>query len=169
MGKIILEPELAVSFQRGEPGAVGEVYRRTYKFLYLLAAGILSSQDDAFDAVHDVFARVIDRGIDVKDGSRLVSYLASAVRRRAYDILATRKRVEPDADAEAFPSFDSGNGYFVAICPDLSEKETAVLLLHLCFGFSFREIAELTSIPRSSLHDIYAGALKKARGTLEKK
>lgn len=169
MGKIILEPELAVSFQRGEPGAVGEVYRRTYKFLYLLAAGILSSQDDAFDAVHDVFAKAIDRGVEMKDDSRLLPYLVASVRRRAYDILATRKRVEPDADAETFPSFDSGNGYFTAICPDLSEKETAVLLLHLSFGFSFREIAELTSIPRSSLHDIYAGALKKARGILEKK
>ena len=169
MGKIILEPELAVSFQRGEPGAVGEVYRRTYKFLYLLAAGILSSQDDAFDAVHDVFAKAIDRGVEMKDDSRLLSYLATSVRRRAYDILASRKRIDGDAAMEEFPSFDSGNGYFAAICPNLSEKETAVLLLHLSFGFSFREIAELTSIPRSSLHDIYAGALKKARGTLEKK
>ena len=61
------------------------------------------------------------------------------------------------------------NSLPAAICPNLSEKETAVLLLHLCFGFSFREIAELTSIPRSSLHDIYAAALRKARDTLEKK
>ncbi len=163
MGKIVIERELAAAFRKGERGAVGEVYRRTYKFLYLLAAGLLKSPDDAFDAVHDVFARVIDRGIAMKNGSRLVSYLASAVRRRAYDFLSARKRIESDAEVENLPSFDSGNPYFASLCPGLSQKETAVLLLHLSFGFSFREIAELTSLPRSSLHDVYASALTKAR------
>lgn len=76
-------------------------------------------------------------------------------------------------EVEADPSLEiPWNGeptpYLNAVLPGLSRKEAIVLALHLYFGYSFREISDFSSLPRSSLNDIYRSALAKARARLEK-
>ena len=164
---IKIDNELASRFLKGDRGAVGEVYLLTYRFLYFVSASILSNEEDAFDVVHELFLKSLS-GFSLSKKESLVAYLSKTARNLSLNLLRKRKmEVEADPSLE-IPWNGEPTPYLNAVLPGLSRKEAIVLALHLYFGYSFREISDFSSLPRSSLNDIYRSALAKARARLEK-
>lgn len=160
---------LASSFVKGERKAVGEVYESTYRLLYFQAIRIVDDPDDAFDLVHDLFTKALEGKMKAVDPEKLVSYLVTSIRNSAINLVSRRAREEKIPDIEESGKGDPSPSYFEDIAPYLDKEEAEILIAHLVFSYSMREIAEFTGKGKSTVHDIYKKALKKAEEALKEK
>ncbi len=93
-----MEPELSLTDTQlleqlsvGDGRAFTEIYNRYFGVLYVHAYKILGSDDEAKDAVQDVFSSFWSRRNNITLSASLSSYLYSSVRNKVFDILQHRK------------------------------------------------------------------------------
>jgi len=144
--------------------------------LYRYASMILADREAAEDAVQQVFAALVARGLrGVSDPER---YLRRAVRNACYSLLRQRSsRGTPvagssDADfLEAVPGNADPVSHEIRIAlaaaiGDLPGEQREVLHLHVFEGRTFRESAETIGESPSTVASRYRYALAKLRQTL---
>jgi RNA polymerase sigma-70 factor (ECF subfamily) len=157
------ERALVLSAQRGELEAFSELVRRHQRRAYAVARAIVTTHEDAEDAVQDAFLhayRALHRFLpDQAFGAWLHRIVANA----SLDI--TRRRKVRDADdlpeTIASPFRDPAESdelrmRLSAALAHLPERQRAVIVLHDVEGFKHSEIGRLLGIPegtaRSDLH-----------------
>ncbi|MBA4071539.1 MAG: RNA polymerase sigma factor SigM [Gemmatimonas sp.] len=157
------EKALILSAQRGELEAFSELVRRHQRRAYAVARAIVTTHEDAEDAVQDAFLhayRALHRFLpDQAFGAWLHRIVANA----SLDI--TRRRKVRDADdlpetiASPFRDPAEGDELRMRLSDALSrlpERQRAVIVLHDVEGFKHSEIGKLLGIPegtaRSDLH-----------------
>jgi RNA polymerase sigma-70 factor (ECF subfamily) len=157
------EKALVLSAQRGELEAFSELVRRHQRRAYAVARAIVTTHEDAEDAVQDAFLhayRALHRFLpDQAFGAWLHRIVANA----SLDI--TRRRKVRDADdlpeTIASPFRDPAESDELrmrlrAALAHLPERQRAVIVLHDVEGFKHSEIGKLLGIPegtaRSDLH-----------------
>jgi RNA polymerase sigma-70 factor (ECF subfamily) len=157
------EKALVLSAQRGELEAFSELVRRHQRRAYAVARAIVTTHEDAEDAVQDAFLhayRALHRFLpDQAFGAWLHRIVANA----SLDI--TRRRKVRDADdlpeTIASPFRDPAESdelrlRLQAALAELPERQRAVIILHDVEGFKHSEIGKLLGIPegtaRSDLH-----------------
>lgn len=94
----VKEPDLTLSDTElldrlcsGSEKAFIEVYNRYFGILYIHACKILSNEDEAKDAVQDLFSNLWSRRQGLVIKGSLSSYLYTAIRYRVLDILQHKK------------------------------------------------------------------------------
>ncbi|MBM3908321.1 MAG: sigma-70 family RNA polymerase sigma factor [Gemmatimonadetes bacterium] len=157
------EKALVLSAQRGELEAFSELVRRHQRRAYAVARAIVTTHEDAEDAVQDAFLhayRALHRFLpDQAFGAWLHRIVANA----SLDI--TRRRKVRDADdlpeTVASPFRDPAESDELRerlrdALARLPERQRAVIVLHDVEGFKHSEIGKLLGIPegtaRSDLH-----------------
>ena len=157
------EKGLVLSAQRGELEAFSELVRRHQRRAYAVARAIVTTHEDAEDAVQDAFLhayRALHRFLpDQAFGAWLHRIVANA----SLDI--TRRRKVRDADdlpetiASPFRDPAESDELRMRLNDALSrlpERQRAVIVLHDVEGFKHSEIGKLLGIPegtaRSDLH-----------------
>lgn len=157
------EKALVLSAQRGELDAFSELVRRHQRRAYAVARAIVTTHEDAEDAVQDAFLhafRALHRFLpDQAFGAWLHRIVANA----SLDI--TRRRKVRDADdlpeTVASPFRDPAESDELRLrlhdaLAQLPERQRAVIVLHDVEGFKHAEIGTLLGIPegtaRSDLH-----------------
>jgi RNA polymerase sigma-70 factor (ECF subfamily) len=157
------EKALVLSAQRGELEAFSELVRRHQRRAYAVARAIVTTHEDAEDAVQDAFLhayRALHRFLpDQAFGAWLHRIVANA----SLDI--TRRRKVRDADdlpeTIASPFRDPAESDELRMrlrdaLSHLPERQRAVIVLHDVEGFKHSEIGKLLGIPegtaRSDLH-----------------
>ncbi len=157
------EKALVLSAQRGELEAFSELVRRHQRRAYAVARAIVTTHEDAEDAVQDAFLhayRALHRFLpDQAFGAWLHRIVANA----SLDI--TRRRKVRDADdlpetiASPFRDPAESDELRMRLSDALSrlpERQRAVIVLHDVEGFKHSEIGKLLGIPegtaRSDLH-----------------
>ncbi len=157
------EKALVLSAQRGELEAFSELVRRHQRRAYSVARAIVTTHEDAEDAVQDAFLhayRALHRFLpDQAFGAWLHRIVANA----SLDI--TRRRKVRDADdlpeTIASPFRDPAESDELRMrlsdaLARLPERQRAVIVLHDVEGFKHSEIGKLLGIPegtaRSDLH-----------------
>ena len=131
---------------------LGQIYQDQLLFLRRFACRLLGNQEDAEDAVQDVFLKLIgnpDRIMRMSEEERK-AYLIICVRNQAKTILR-RRNLSPELEWEE-ARMSHGHREINQIEDILSIKEALaklpeqqqdILILHYHWGLSFREIAEL--------------------------
>lgn len=155
---------------RGEERALAEVYDSYSKGLYHYALAMLFREQDAEDALHTVFMRLVDlakRGDLHTDN--LQGYLYRALRNEALTLIERRRMSEEKARARS-------NGMIHAASPDITPLEAMrvneavkrlpleqreVIVLKIFEDFTFREIAELTGEKLDTVASRYKYGVKK--------
>lgn len=157
------EKALVLSAQRGELEAFSELVRRHQRRAYAVARAIVTTHEDAEDAVQDAFLhayRALHRFLpDQAFGAWLHRIVANA----SLDI--TRRRKVRDADdlpeTIASPFRDPAESDELRrrlrdALARLPERQRSVIVLHDVEGFKHSEIGKLLGIPegtaRSDLH-----------------
>jgi RNA polymerase sigma-70 factor (ECF subfamily) len=157
------EKGLVLSAQRGELEAFSELVRRHQRRAYAVARAIVTTHEDAEDAVQDAFLhayRALHRFLpDQAFGAWLHRIVANA----SLDI--TRRRKVRDADdlpeTIASPFRDPAESDELRrrlrdALARLPERQRSVIVLHDVEGFKHSEIGKLLGIPegtaRSDLH-----------------
>jgi RNA polymerase sigma-70 factor (ECF subfamily) len=125
--------------------------------LVTLASALLYDKTTAEDAVHDVFAMLIDRQATLKITQNLKQYLMTAVANAARQRYRTQKRAsEVSLDSEKTPETETQK-----------PPESAILALLRHFGeLRFKKIASMQSVSINTVQGRYRYGLDKLRSLL---
>jgi RNA polymerase sigma-70 factor (ECF subfamily) len=156
--------DLVRAARDGDVEAFGEVVRRTQAPSVMAARALIGDRHEAEDAVQDAYLIAFSRLRDLRDPTRFRAWFATILTRLA---LARRRRPSPPrlGDAQervpARPAADHARLDALQRAVDrLPDRYRAPVALHYLAGLSYREVAEVLSIPekrvKSRLHDARA-------------
>lgn len=171
----------AAGMKRGEravsahPVDLGEAYDTYAAPLYRYLVTLLGSEEDAEDALQEVFLAVGRKGLQhVRD---IQPYLFQTARRQAISLLRKRRRRarEPELAAQlSWIDIEACSEDDRALAIDLGRalqllppEQREIIVLHLSEGFTFPEIASVCGIPTNTAASRYRLALGKLRDALK--
>jgi len=171
----------AAGMKRGEravsarPVDLGEAYDAYAAPLYRYLLTFVGSEEDAEDALQEVFVAV--GRIGLKHIRDVQPYLFQTARRQAISLLRKRRRRarEPEVaaqlswiDIEACPDDDRALAIDLGrALQSLPPDQREVIVLHLSEGFTFPEIAALCGVSANTSASRYRLALGKLRDALK--
>ncbi|TRW23605.1 hypothetical protein FMM05_13165 [Flavobacterium zepuense] len=85
------DKELSFLLRQGDELAYAEIYDRFKGLLFVHAYKRLNNQEEAEDVLHDLFAALWDRRMELPIETNLPAYLYTAVRNRIFKIIAHKK------------------------------------------------------------------------------
>ena len=155
------------AFILGNEDAIGKVYDEYKNLMYFVIANYMSLPEDCEDVLSDSFIKAINHRGDLKDPSKIKSFLVTIARNTALDFLKKSKEI-PNSEVveEMYGENDSYNVMLNLLEPLLTNKETIVTYYRAVFSYSWQEIVEETGIPESTARAIYASAKEKLRREL---
>ena len=148
------------------------IYRRYRYYMYRIALAILKNPQEAEDAVHSAFVKIIENieKIPEPECIKTKSYIVTIIRNQAIDIYR-RKRNHPnveyiDANIGLCVTHEGENS--VAKCMmKLPERQRSILLLKYRHGYDLREIAKMLGITYRNAAQIEQRAKVKLRALCE--
>ncbi len=165
-----VERAWADRIRAGHMGAFEALYRMYWERLYAFAFRYLRSQQDAEDAVQEVFFRIWRGRVEWVPAGAVRNYLYLAVRNAALDRLqraavARRRRVgtaQLVTVAEIQPDLEAAElaAAVERALADLPPKRSAVCRLRLIDGLSYTEIAHRLAIGEKTVETQLARGLK---------
>lgn len=155
------------AFILGNEDAIGKVYDEYKNLMYFVIANYISLPEDCEDVLSESFIKAINHRRDLKEPSKIKSFLTTIARNTALDFLKKSKEiVNSEVVEEMYGEQDQYNVMLNLLEPLLTNKETIVTYYRAVFEYSWSEIVELTGIPESSARAIYASAKEKLRKEL---
>jgi RNA polymerase sigma-70 factor (ECF subfamily) len=178
----LADPDLAGQLAAGSQEALAELYDRYGRLAYSVALRVLGDPGRAEDAVQEAFLNIWNRAasFDARRGS-LRTWLLTSVRNRSVDYLRGRSAHERQElelqPALAEVGLRSDPWREVSLSLERSavrdamsslpaEQRQAVELAYFA-GYSHREIAEMTSVPLSTVKGRMRLALEKLSSYLQ--
>src|ERR1700682_6409878 len=178
----LADPDLVAQLAAGSQEALAELYDRYGRLAYSVALRVLGDPGRAEDVVQEAFLRIWNHAgsFDVSRGS-LRTWVLTAVRNRAVDSLRGRgahERQELElqpALAEVGPRSDPWREVSLSLERTAvheamnslpTEQRQAVELAYFA-GYSQREIADMTSVPLSTVKGRMRLALEKLSSYLQ--
>ena len=154
------------AFILGNEDAIGKVYDEYKNLMYFIIASYISLPEDCEDVLSEAFIKAINHREDLKDPSKIKSFLSTIARNCALDFIKKSKEVPNDLIDEMYGEEDQYNVMLNLLEPLLTNKETIVVYYRAVFSYSWAEIVEETGIPESTARAIYATAKEKLRKEL---
>ena len=126
-------------------------YRDYADMLYRVALSYLGNAEDAQDAVHDTFVKLIRHTIPFKDESYERAWLIRVTVNRCKDILKKRKNHLTLEYAEDIAESENSSSEVLNALSGLDEKYKLCVQLHYLEGFSVEETAVTLGISVSAV------------------
>lgn len=140
-------------FHRQEPDLAG-LYDRYADMLYRLALSYLRCDEDARDAVQDVFIKLVEHNLAFRDEEHERAWLVRATINRSCDLLRRRsvRASLPLEEVTHLPAQVSDEAREVLDCLSrVPEKYRAAITLHDLEGFSVEETARMLGVSQSAV------------------
>lgn len=152
--RVISEEGKAVHLFQSRALDLAGLYDRYANMLYRLALSYLRSDEDARDAVQDVFIKVVEQTPRFRDVEHQRAWLVRATINRSCDLLRRRsvRTSVPLDQAANLPAHVSNEAQEVLDCLSrVPEKYRAAVTLHDLEGFSVEETARMLRISQSAV------------------
>jgi RNA polymerase sigma-70 factor (ECF subfamily) len=136
-----------------------------YRYLvYYVSFDILKSEDEAKDIVNETFLKMYERRRDFMSESKLKYFLLVTAKNLSINLYnQTKNNLAYSDDIEGKYDEESVSIYLEKFKDVLDEEEYKFLVLHLIYGFTFREIAKANDLTTSQVSSKYQRGIKKLR------
>lgn len=166
---------LAERLARGEEAAFAELYDASADRLHRYLAALLRSRETASDVVQTAFLKAVKSRKRFRGVENPVAYLFQIARNEAMRSGSRRRMNERPleaADVRAAVSATTGQwddaDVVAAALAKLGDEDREIVDLKLFAGLTFREIADVLSVPLATVATKYRRALESLRPWLEK-
>ena len=124
--------------------------------LYRVALSHLQSDEDAQDAVQDVFIKYINSSPIFRDSDHEKAWFIRSVINRCHDLLRYKKvrnHITLDEIAEITSDTSENNlqQEVISLLSQIDEKYKSVIILHYLEGYSVKEVSSILKISESSV------------------
>ena len=178
------------AMMRGDKQGLRQVYEAYARYIFTIVYGILGSRENAEDVTSEFFIRLWEKCGQYTSGNGHKGYLAAIARNMAVDYLRKYKReeltaavhgMETDEDGDSKTvlsdrqrkmSVDTsvsveeeviGNMTLKEALGTLKPQERQIVDMKVLGGLTFKEIAEVLSLPMGTVTWRYQNAVKKLR------
>lgn len=177
-GYMIQEKRLMMRFNRGETEALRDIYALYKDDLVSLAAALLHNKTTAEDAVHDVFAKLIQNRTRLHITQNLRQYLMTSVANRSRQYYHSQRRaqvvpLEPETAEISGPRppdaallSDERKQHLADALAALPYEQREVILLRHYGELKFKQIAALHDVSINTIQGRYRYGLDKLRSLL---
>lgn len=166
----INDQSLVLQIQNGEQSAFAELYLRYKQGVYLYCMRFLGDSPAAEDVFQDVFLNCFEQLRHGKEITNIRGYLLSSAHNRCLNVLRNRKHPQPLDEIEEYIAQPMRNDddaqalqHMLQYIPP--ENRDALLLCEY-HGYSYEEIARMTSVPITTVRKRIFRARQKLRGLL---
>ena len=168
-----LEKRLLKAKQAGNREKINRIFEDMFneysKLISFIIFKYVSSKEDVEDLLMDVFLKVFRECLRTEIGN-IKAYLAMTAKNAAVDFLRKREIVVEYNDEVLLgltdDSFEKGNDFYELVDSMkkvLGEREINIILLHVIYGYSFREIGSRYAVPEATVKTCYHRAIRKFR------
>ena len=150
------------------------LFKDSYPHMYRMAFSMVENEDDAKDAVHQVFAQIWQKKPRVADGS-IRGYLLAATRNQCLHILRSRqlqRQMEEELQRDTAASESEEREELLqqlqqVIDNNLTEQDRRVLSLHYDDEMTYEKTATVLGISASAVNKHITQSLAKIRQTFK--
>lgn len=174
--RAVEDADLIRKARRGNVEAYNLLISRWEKRVFNYLLRIVANREDALDLSQDVFLKVYQNLKKLEDPARFAPWLFRIAHNEAYSLFRKRKPEAETGDSEstafvmdtvAAPAFPlelriAVTGALERLSPDHRE----VVILKICQGFKFEEMAEILSCPVSTVKSRLYTALDRLKAEL---
>ncbi len=163
---------LLAGIGQGNREAFDTLYRATDRMLYAYALSLTRNHQDAQDIMMETYLKIRSAAHLYKPQGKPLAWIFTIARNlvRSHQRTAGREVLFSDGSETefAFDPSDRAEDALVlrAALRCLSEEERQIVVLHAVSGMKHRELAELLSLPLSTVLSKYARALAKLKAYL---
>jgi len=147
------DADIVAAVLGGDRDAFGEMYERYADRVYGLCLTVLRRPEEAADATHDTFMRVAERLDQLRDPSRLRSWMFSIARNEALQRIRRSSRVDPleDDEDDLVPAVLVDEGAEAEAVQTVAQQELRDLVWDASEGLEDRDRAVLDLYVRQGL------------------
>ncbi|PKM73113.1 MAG: RNA polymerase sigma factor [Firmicutes bacterium HGW-Firmicutes-16] len=158
----------------GDKAAVGALYEDTKTAVYGFALSILKNASDAEDVLQDTFVKIWSSAEAYSPLGKPMAWVLTITKNLSLSKLRERNRTT-DISEDTWLLFQAENPtvntedrlVLNAAMQTLSSEERQIVVLHAVSGLKHVEIAQLLSLPLSTVLSKYNRAKKKLQNTLK--
>jgi RNA polymerase sigma factor (sigma-70 family) len=154
--------------------ALAELYYKTRESVYGFALSILKNMQDAEDVLHDTYLRIFSSAAGYKSMGKPLAWILTITRNLCLMKLRDRQKTadQPPEDwhspLDKLPLVTPEDRLVLTACLEkLSDEERQIIMLRTVSGFKHREVAEMLSLPLSTVLSKYHRGIKKLRVLLK--
>jgi RNA polymerase sigma-70 factor (ECF subfamily) len=172
------ETLLVHNLSKGNLLAFNTLYKEYSGRLYRFALGYLKSEDEAEELVQEVFTRIWEKRVDLKEELSFKSFLFTIAfniirkhfRTKAYLSEYFKTEIGADLDMQTSQkiSYDSLHQYITELVNKLPVRRKEIFIKSRFDGLSIREISEKLKISHKTVENQLTDALKFIRTNLNK-
>jgi RNA polymerase sigma-70 factor, ECF subfamily len=144
--------------------SIARLYKTHVKDLIVYARSLLNNHDDAQEVVHDLFCALYDKAPegDIQVSS-IRAFLFASVKNRAFNVMKKKKRITGLRDnhessvnmTESVHNTISVREIYAYIHAVFPPDKREIFVLRVIHGLIWREIADVTGRPLSTVHMVF--------------
>lgn len=158
-----------------DSSALADLYRDTNVAVYGFALSMLRNSHDAQDVMHDTYLRVYSSAQTYQSQGKPLAWILTITKNLCRMKLRERQK-QADVSIESvdklfyqFPSLSAEDKITLHACLNsLNDSERQIVMLYSLTGLKHRQIAEILSLPLSTVLSKYNRAIKKMRLLIER-
>ena len=158
---------LVLKYLKGDEQAFDDIYYATQTAVYLTIKTYIKEPQIVEDLMQDTYVRVIKNIEKYHIGTSFNAWITCIARNTAINYYNKAKRVdivEVDNPIFSVESRESKLDYYLSF---LEGIEKDIVIYHLVLNCQFKEIAQITGIPKSTVFTKYKNAIAKIRKSIE--
>ena len=144
--------------------AFNVVFNKYRYLVYYVSYDVLKSEEEAKDIVNETFLKMYETRKDFDKESKLKYFLLVTAKNLSINRYNQNKdHLAYSDDIEGKADNDNLSIYLEKFKEVLDEEEYQYLVLHLIYGFKFKEIAKANNLTTSQVSSKYQRGIKKLR------
>lgn len=164
--------ELLVEISKGNNTAFEKLYIETKSSVYGYALSLLKDSHKAEDVLQDTYVKIMTASHLYTPGTKPIAWILTITRNLCLMKFRENNRYGemPEYEEVAVESHEAhfeNKMVLNAAMKVLSSEESSIVVMHCVTGLKHREIAEIMSLPLSTVLSKYNRALKKLREELK--
>ena len=160
---------LIAAIAAGDADALTSLYHETSAGVYAYALSVLKNSQDAEDVLQDCFLKIQSSAGAYRSKGKPMAWIFTITKNLCMDIMREKKKTAVLSYDPGLSGADPDDRLVVEACLKvLADEERQIVVLYAVSGIKHREVAEIMSLPLSTVLSKYRRALKKMKNYLEK-
>lgn len=156
--------KLLLRLKNNDIDSFHELYLLLTPPIYAYSLSILKHREDALDNIQDVFITIYEKIDNYEEKDKALSWIFTITKNMAMSKLR-KKKITVDIDNEIISTTDKKEETILLknLMTNLTEEERNIILLHLLWGFKYKEIAKILNSNLSTVLSKYHRSIKKLK------
>lgn len=144
--------------------AFNAIYKEYSYLVYYVSLKIVKDKEIARDVTNETFLKFFDKKNYLKNVNSVKSYLATTSKNLSLNYLVSQEKIVLlNEDIEEESKQDDFESYIAKFKEYLDEEEVDLIIYHLLYDFSFKEIALKNNTTTNAVSSKYRRAIIKVR------